>query len=171
MPPKSVQIQAGTAATPSRHTRSGAKLSGTPGESYLLLQVDRLIADLWFRECQFAEEEDHGGFACRGGGDRARAPPAKKAKKGGKASKADAPPEPVAEDAVAGGAATIVVKPLQLDSAAAMGRYVAQVIESNLKMLKSMPTVMSPEPAGNHYNLCAKAMRHLFEERPETSRT
>ena len=98
-------------------------------------------------------------------------PPAKKAKKGGKASKADAPPEPAAEDAVAGSAATIVVKPLQLDSAAAMGRYVAQVIESNLEMLKSMPTVMSPEPVGNHYNLCAKAMRYLFEERPETSRT
>ena len=98
-------------------------------------------------------------------------PPTKKAKKGRKASKADALPEPASEVVAAGGSATIVVKPLQLDSAAAIGRYVAEVIERNLEMLKSMLTAMSPEPVSNIYNLCAKAMRHLFEERPKTSRT
>ena len=98
-------------------------------------------------------------------------PPAKKAKKGAKGSKANAPPESGPEVVAASGSATIVVKPLQLDSAAAIGRYVAEVIKRNLEMLKSIPTAMSPELVGNVYNLCAKAMRYLFEERPKTSRT
>ena len=67
-------------------------------------------------------------------------------------------------------ATNVTVKPLQLNSGAALGKYVAAVLERNLELLSGAPNPnSSSEPQSNTYNLCAKAMRHLFEECPELS--
>ena len=51
-------------------------------------------------------------------------PPTKKAKKGTKGLKANTPPESRPKVIAASSSATIIVKPLQLNSAAAIGQYV-----------------------------------------------
>ena len=59
---------------------------------------------------------------------------------------------------------------MQLNGGTAIGKYVAAVLERNLELLSGVPNPnSSSEPEGNTYNLCAKAMRHLFKERPESS--